>query len=117
MKIGRLPETMCITIRRNNIQYGGQAKINTHIDFPFQLDFAPYISEISPTRNCVYSLRAVIEHHGGVDGASGHYTTIRSNPVSKNTNWYFISDEFVKQISVSSVQKARAYMLFYEISS
>ena len=106
-----MPKCLCITIRRNAIGFGGQAKISKHIAFPPVLNCSHFISDISPTSVGVYKLKSIIEHHGGVDGASGHYTTIRSTP----TSWYYISDELVSEIDEYKVYSASAYMLFYEL--
>ena len=81
-------------------------KINTKIDFPFNLD----MSEFSRKKtNCCYELYAVCNHMGIAEG--GHY-----NAYCKNTNnlWYQYDDHEVTKINRRHIVSSSAYCLFYK---
>nr|CAG8545244.1 12912_t:CDS:2 [Entrophospora candida] len=57
-----------------------------------------------------YQLKTVIVHQG--DHRNGHFVTYRKREDS--VNWWYLSDESVKEVSLSHVLLEEAYMLFYE---
>lgn len=58
----------------------------------------------------VYELMAVILHHG--TDRYGHFTAYRR--VRSTNQWFFLSDESVREASAGEVLGSCAYMLFYE---
>lgn len=76
-----------------------------------------YSTEVSANGcNNAYKLTSVIVHMGDV--YSGHFVTYRRAPSTNGQRfpdkWFYTSDTLVKQISLSKVLQANAYMLFYE---
>ncbi|KAF2353872.1 Peptidase C19 ubiquitin carboxyl-terminal hydrolase [Trinorchestia longiramus] len=64
-----------------------------------------------PDPIALYHLRAVIVHSGSA--SSGHFTTYRRGP-GDSPNWYFTSDETVRQCAMMPSVGVEPYMLFYE---
>lgn len=71
--------------------------------------------------NCNYSLVGVVEHSGTMRG--GHYIAyVRGGEKRKGTTdidhvgsqWYYVSDQHVRQASIKEVLRCEAYILFYE---
>lgn len=58
----------------------------------------------------MYDLAAVILHHGNERG--GHFTAFRRT--APTNQWFFISDDVVREVSADEVLRSCAYMLFYE---
>ena len=55
----------------------------------------------------VYHLVAIIAHKGTLNG--GHFWTY----VKKGAEWYKMNDSVVREVQVSEVEAAQAYMAFY----
>lgn len=74
---------------------------------------SPFRSSITCDKEqpVTYSLKAVVEHHGGSDGFSGHYTTFRN---FFGNGWYLCNDERATKVAEAQVFAAKAYMLLYE---
>ncbi|KAK8704810.1 hypothetical protein V6N13_048422 [Hibiscus sabdariffa] len=70
--------------------------------------------------NCIYSLVGVVVHSGTMRG--GHYIAyVRVGEKRKGTDtehvgseWYYASDQHVRQASIEEVLRCEAYILFYE---
>ena len=63
------------------------------------------------TKNAVYSLSAVVSHHGrGMD--KGHYSALCLD--ADSDTWIHYNDRKVSISSENDVQRAQAYLLFYE---
>jgi ubiquitin carboxyl-terminal hydrolase 4/11/15 len=60
----------------------------------------------------VYDLYAIMVHSGGMGG--GHYIAYARHETSAGPKWFYFSDSYWKEVSISSVAKAQAYMLFYK---
>jgi ubiquitin C-terminal hydrolase len=89
-------------------------KLQQRVDFPLVLNIAPQLAY--GHRKCLYSLAAVIVHHGSAWG--GHYTTYRKVrvPLCNGTvreKWFHVSDEHVQLVTESDVLNTEAYMLLY----
>jgi ubiquitin carboxyl-terminal hydrolase 16/45 len=144
LRVVELPSILCIHFKRFTQTMSGGRKVSKHIPFPLRLqrsDFADQ-REFQPTENCVYSLFGVVVHSGSLNG--GHYiaytnkshritattTTTTTTAVSSNEvdtekaaeqerkhagdNWFYFSDSSSHKVSVDTVLRAQAYLLFYE---
>jgi ubiquitin carboxyl-terminal hydrolase 16/45 len=74
--ICELPAVLTIHLKRFQ-QHGFRLeKVNKHVNFPLELDMAPYTSKMCTNLNSsnrvIYSLYGVVEHSGRLNG--GHYT-------------------------------------------
>ena len=68
------------------------------------------VSSVNGARQLLYSLRAVVVHHGGPE--SGHYTTFRC--VGERRQWFLTSDMDVWPVAERSVLNSEATLLLYE---
>ncbi|XP_058447332.1 ubiquitin carboxyl-terminal hydrolase 3-like [Malaya genurostris] len=113
--IRRLPNVLCLHIKRFRWNNFYRTKIDLRISFPIKaLDMSQFVLNNGPeTRrsnsSCnVYDLAAVIVHHG--NGSScGHYTSYANN----NGVWMHFNDHTVKEVSSSAVAECKPYILFY----
>lgn len=113
--IRRLPNVLCLHLKRFRWSSYSRTKLDTHVEFPLSgLDMTNYLlSNLHETRcsnagSCLYDLAAVIVHHGTGAG-SGHYTAF----VTKNNNWFHFNDSTVLATDPETVGKSKAYILFY----
>lgn len=113
--IRRLPDVLCLHLKRFRYNNFLRTKIDEFIQFPTQgLDMKRYVmankhetrgSSCGPT---TYDLVAFIEHHGSGPG-SGHYTAYcRHDGV-----WYHFDDSSVTPCDETQVKRSKAYILFY----
>ncbi|PFX26507.1 Ubiquitin carboxyl-terminal hydrolase 20 [Stylophora pistillata] len=118
-KVMRLPEVLCIHLKRFKHEMYFSSKINHFISFPLTgLDMKPFLvkdfHKQDPTQKCTtYDLVAIITHHGNV--GAGHYVTFAKNYI--NGKWYEFNDSWVSEVSDSFVADVEAYVLFYRKSS
>lgn len=70
----------------------------------------PSLKEQKEAHHLMYDLSAVILHHGNERG--GHFTAFRRT--MPTNQWFFISDDVVREVSADEVLRSCAYMLFYE---
>lgn len=113
--IRRLPNVLCLHIKRFRWNNFYRTKIDLRISFPINaLDMSQFVLNNGPeTRrsnsSCnVYDLAAVIVHHG--NGSScGHYTSFAIN----NGVWMHFNDHTVKEVSSAAVAECKPYILFY----
>lgn len=113
--IRRLPNVLCLHIKRFRWSPYSRTKIDTHVGFPLSgLDMSQYLlSNLHETRcsnsgSSLYDLAAVIVHHGSGAG-SGHYTAFGT----KNSQWYHFNDSTVSVADPEVVKQSKAYILFY----
>jgi len=113
--VRRLPNVLCLHIKRFRWSPYSRTKIDTHVGFPLSgLDMSQYLlSNLHETRcsnsgSSLYDLAAVIVHHGSGAG-SGHYTAFGT----KNSNWYHFNDSTVSVADPETVKHCKAYILFY----
>lgn len=101
-----LPNVLCFYLKRCH----HDTKINTSIDFPVELDLAPYLNP-NEDRSCWqdrYSLYAVLNHSGQTN--SGHYIAyIRFGTGS----WCLCDDQKIIPVSLQDVLNTGAYVLLY----
>lgn len=109
MTISEAPPVLAIQLKRFAMSFGfsfmGNNKVTKHIQFPLQLAL-PCTKSKNPVQ---YDLTGVVVHHGSTTH-SGHYIAYVKAP---NGIWYEMNDSNVAQVSVSRVQQAQAYLLFY----
>jgi len=113
--IRRLPNVLCLHLKRFRWSPYSRTKVDTHVEFPLTgLDMSPYLlSNLHETRcsnsgSSLYDLAAVIVHHGSGAG-SGHYTAF----VVKDSHWYHFNDSTVLATDQDTVTNSKAYILFY----
>ncbi|XP_052796046.1 ubiquitin carboxyl-terminal hydrolase 3-like [Mya arenaria] len=112
--IRRLPNVLCLHVKRFKWVTSFRQKLETYIDFPLtNLDMNKYILDMHETRGTtvgsnIYDLAAVIVHHGSGAG-SGHYTAY----VLHEGQWYHFNDSTVTACEPETVARCKAYILFY----
>uniref|UniRef100_M4BDK1 Ubiquitin carboxyl-terminal hydrolase n=1 Tax=Hyaloperonospora arabidopsidis (strain Emoy2) TaxID=559515 RepID=M4BDK1_HYAAE len=143
LQFSRSPDVFCFHLNRKVYRRtGGAVKLETYVEFPLELDMSVYCqyeldcdgaakqkvangssrsaarrfgvsspprSEASKQQYLLYDLAAVILHHG--NERSGHFTAYRRTGPSQ---WFFVSDETIREVPVTDVLSSCAYMLFYE---
>lgn len=113
--IHRLPNVLCLHLKRFRWHNFFRTKIDTNITFPVTaLDMSQYVlSNLHDTRRSgsgsnLYDLAAVIVHHGSGAG-SGHYTAFAVN----DGQWFHFNDSTVRPTECGVVAKCKPYILFY----
>lgn len=113
--IRRLPNVLCLHLKRFRWNSVFRSKIETFVEFPLRgLDMYKYVlNNLHETRGSfsgsnLYDLAAVIVHHGSGAG-SGHYT---SYAIHKGV-WYHFNDSTVTVCNEETVTQCKAYILFY----
>ncbi|KAJ8286874.1 hypothetical protein GJAV_G00044320 [Gymnothorax javanicus] len=113
-KVLRLPEILCIHLKRFRHEVMYSFKINSHVSFPLEgLDLRPFLAKESSSQITTYDLLSVICHHG--TAGSGHYIAYCQNVI--NGQWYEFDDQYVTEVHETVVQNSEAYVLFYRKSS
>uniref|UniRef100_A0A452IQZ7 Ubiquitin carboxyl-terminal hydrolase n=1 Tax=Gopherus agassizii TaxID=38772 RepID=A0A452IQZ7_9SAUR len=113
-KVLRLPEILCIHLKRFRHEVMYSFKINSHVSFPLEgLDLRPFLAKECVSQITTYDLLSVICHHG--TAGSGHYIAYCQNVI--NGQWYEFDDQYVTEVHETVVQNAEAYVLFYRKSS
>ncbi|XP_059171692.1 ubiquitin carboxyl-terminal hydrolase 3-like [Physella acuta] len=113
--IRRLPNVLCLHLKRFRWSMFCRLKVETFVEFPIQaLDMNTYVlNNLHETRGSfsgsnLYDLAAVIVHHGSGAG-SGHYTAYATH----EGQWYHFNDSTVTACDVDTVMRCKAYILFY----
>ncbi|KAF7655235.1 hypothetical protein LDENG_00058900 [Lucifuga dentata] len=113
-KVLRLPEILCVHLKRFRHEVMYSFKISSHVSFPLEgLDMRPFLAKDSPSQVTTYDLLSVICHHG--TAGSGHYIAYCQNVI--NGQWYEFDDQYVTEVHETVVQNAEAYVLFYRKTS
>ncbi|XP_069870936.1 ubiquitin carboxyl-terminal hydrolase 20 isoform X2 [Dipodomys merriami] len=113
-KVLRLPEILCIHLKRFRHEVMYSFKISSHVSFPLEgLDLRPFLAKECMSQITTYDLLSVICHHG--TAGSGHYIAYCQNVI--NGQWYEFDDQYVTEVHETVVQNAEAYVLFYRKSS
>ena len=102
--IWKCPNILIIQMKR--FRNGG--KIVVPIDFPFELDLRPFVSNGNQNQSTVYDLYGVVYHQGQMNG--GHYLAACK---IKMQDWYAFNDEKQHPITPDRVVTPFAYVLFY----
>ena len=102
------PKILVIDLKRFNKNSHHGQKIQTYIDFSFDLNLSKYV--IGYKKNSYnYELFGVCNHSGGVLG--GHYTAYVKNA---NNKWYHYNDTIVSEVAKNeTIISPKAYLLFY----
>lgn len=109
MSIYYCPNILTIHLKRFQMTpFGETTKINKHVEFETELDLSPFIT--GPKEGGAnYDLYGVLVHEGHTCN-SGHYHAF----VKASTGfWYSMNDSSVNQVSLTTVLRQRAYILFY----
>ena len=144
LQFSRSPDVFCFHLSRKVYRKtGGAVKLENFVEFPLELDMSVYCQyeldsvaeqnlinsasrppsglfrrsgssslpfrEATKQQHLLYNLTAVILHHG--NERYGHFTAYRRASPSQ---WFFVSDESVREAPVAEVLSSCAYMLFYE---
>ncbi|XP_013362120.1 PREDICTED: ubiquitin carboxyl-terminal hydrolase 20 isoform X2 [Chinchilla lanigera] len=113
-KVLRLPEILCIHLKRFRHEVTYSFKVSSHVSFPLEgLDLRPFLAKECTSQITTYDLLSVICHHG--TAGSGHYVAYCQNVI--NGQWYEFDDQYVTEVHETAVQHAEAYVLFYRKSS
>lgn len=113
--IRRLPNVLCLHLKRFRWSTYCRVKLETFVDFPLtSLDMNCYVlNNLHETRGSsagsnLYDLAAVVVHHGSGAG-SGHYTSYAIH----EGQWYHFNDSTVTACDPEVVARCKAYILFY----
>lgn len=113
--IRRLPNVLCLHLKRFRWHNYFRTKVDTSISFPLRsLDMSRFVlANVPDTRrsglgNHLYDLAAVIVHHGSGAG-SGHYTAFAIN----EEQWFHFNDQTVRAAETAAVAGCKPYILFY----
>lgn len=114
-QVTKLPDTLCIHLKRFRHDFAFSSKISTRVSFPLSgLDMSSWLhSSLSPTLTTKYSLSGVVCHHGTAGG--GHYTCYCYHPPTDS--WYEFDDSLVREVDRQTVINCEAYVLFYRKES
>ncbi|KTW27954.1 uncharacterized protein T551_02921 [Pneumocystis jirovecii RU7] len=110
LKFKRIPLVICFQLKRFE-HSSTPTKIDTHVNFSFQLDMFPYIARSNYMDcykdDCIYDLLSVICHQGQIN--TGHYTSFARS----NDNWFQFDDTTIFITNEKTVLSSNAYLLFY----
>lgn len=113
--IRRLPNVLCLHLKRFRWHNYFRTKVDTCISFPLRaLDMSRFVlsgrsgANNHNNHNYLYDLAAVIVHHGSGAG-SGHYTAFAIN----EEQWFHFNDQTVRAAESSAVAGCKPYILFY----
>nr|XP_032814504.1 ubiquitin carboxyl-terminal hydrolase 33 isoform X3 [Petromyzon marinus] len=113
-KVLKLPEILCVHLKRFRHELMYSTKIGSHVAFPTEgLEMRPFLAKESQSQVTTYDLLSVICHHG--TAGSGHYVAYCQNVI--NGQWYEFDDQCVTEVHETVVQNAEAYVLFYRKSN
>ncbi|CAG5055081.1 unnamed protein product [Parnassius apollo] len=112
----RLPEVLCVHLKRFRHELMFSAKVGARVSFPIQdLNMAPYTHKECTSRVTRYALCAVICHAGTAGG--GHYTCVaRSGSGGSGGGgggWHCFDDAAVTPVPSHHLASCEAYVLFY----
>lgn len=110
MSIYRPPNVLTIHLKRFHMTpFGETIKVNKHVEFTSELDLTPFLSEEGRKEGVLYDLYAVLVHEGSTCNSGHYYSFVKGS----NGVWYSMNDSSVHQVSLTTVMKQRAYILFY----
>ncbi|XP_010522400.1 PREDICTED: ubiquitin carboxyl-terminal hydrolase 2-like [Tarenaya hassleriana] len=121
--INKVPSILTVHLKRFSQDARGRlSKLSGHVAFKEFIDLQPYMdsARCNGEEKPVYRLAGVVEHSGTMRG--GHYVAyVRGGNSDKENNcssglsvWYYISDSYVRQVSLEEVLRCEAYLVFYE---
>lgn len=107
-KVHSAPNILTVQLKRFQMHMQGMTKIHRDVDFTPELDLTPFMSD--DKAKVLYDLYAVLVHEGQ-SCHSGHYFCFVKG---SSGMWYAMNDERVHQVSLGTVLRQKAYILFYE---
>uniref|UniRef100_A0A158R3V6 ubiquitinyl hydrolase 1 n=1 Tax=Syphacia muris TaxID=451379 RepID=A0A158R3V6_9BILA len=113
-RITRLPEVLCIHLKRFRHDSSYSTKVSTNVSFPlYDLDLSPFYTPMNNSNDipAVYDLCAFVTHRG-TSAESGHYLAYCKNEY--DNNWYEFDDTVVTKLETADVLTKEAYVLFYQ---
>jgi hypothetical protein len=119
MQFERLPPVLTFHLKRFShlCQFGTIGKLHKHVDFTADLDMSPYSAPFNSSSDhqnyTKYRLFGVVVHDGHSTHSGHYYSFIRAS----NHIWYCMNDESVSQVSLNTVLRQKAYLLFYSAVS
>ena len=106
-----LPKCLVFQFKRFTQVYDSYRKNDIRVEFPDEIDFAPFIQGPVDSSKTKYKLYAVCEHYGTM--FDGHYTAHAY--VEEKKSWYLFNDSSCKPTPSSAAHNSAAYLLFYEL--
>ena len=110
----RNPQVLVVVMKRFSAP--SQRKVPYPVDFPLEIDMAPYTIGPCNKQNCMYTLKAIACHYGSA--TCGHYVAFVKRDTKRDTkSWYCVDDDHVTPISEDGMynqSRQHCYMLFYE---
>ncbi|KAG5496353.1 hypothetical protein JKF63_02655 [Porcisia hertigi] len=109
----RLPPCLIMTFKRFKMHTHSAYKKSTTVQFPIQLDLAPYLDPEASglqTGGTMYRLRGVVYHHGSL--SFGHYTANAFNDSVQK--WVYYNDTHATINSCEAPAPNEAYILCFE---
>jgi ubiquitin carboxyl-terminal hydrolase 4/11/15 len=113
--IWSVPEVCLIHLKRFSGSGVYSHKVETLVDFPDELDLAPYVVGPQPPEDLLYVLYAVSEHSGSTMG--GHYTAHAVVASGDAPEWYSFNDSSCYGADAAGAHSELAYVLFYQRKS
>jgi ubiquitin carboxyl-terminal hydrolase 20/33 len=110
----KIPDVLCIQLKRFNHNFLFGSKLSTQVDFSVELDLIDFFKDSSDgfiPKETKYELVSVINHYGSLSG--GHYTCYTKH----EREWYLCNDSLVTRSTIDEVLSSEAYVLFYEIKN
>lgn len=105
--LNNIPPVLLVQLKRfKHLGVGNGRKIDDFEQFDLEIDLAQYTT--STDKNQLYELYGVVTHIGSID--TGHYICMIKHATG---TWYHFDDNVVTPVSVDSVLKTNAYLLFY----
>jgi ubiquitin C-terminal hydrolase len=104
-----VPDVLIFHLKRFGVRDGVVKKSTAKVDFPEEIDMAPFVQGPQKAEDLRYRLFAVIHHLGTMCG--GHYITIIR---SAREGWYTYNDDAVYTCNEKAVFSETAYVLLYE---
>ncbi|OHT00150.1 Clan CA, family C19 [Tritrichomonas foetus] len=106
-----LPEILIIQLERFGKRWFGLGKMYQSVSFPDEdVDFQQFVSPETDCGPSVYSLIAVVMHHGFMN--AGHYQCYARKFNTKK--WFLFNDAEVKEVPREEVINCQSYLLFYQ---
>ena len=111
LQIWSLPAVLVVHLKRFSAQGMWRRKNDTPVDFPFEVDLAPYClqSQHEGGGETIYELMAVSNHYGSTGG--GHYTAFARH--SESGQWHKFDDSHTAAVEPKDVVTPAAYVLMY----
>ena len=109
LQVWCLPSVLVVHLKRFSASGMWRRKNDTPVDFPFEIDLAPYQLQATSGEPDMYELQAVSNHYGSTGG--GHYTAFARN--TESGQWYKFDDSHTAAVDPKDVVTPAAYVLIY----